>query len=63
MEWLCLPGMANTSIRFEGSSLLTWRSGKSRLADIEPMLHVVSTMVDAVPGFVWQNLGVRPPRA
>lgn len=62
MERLLRPDAARTSLRIEGTDLLSWSPGAPRYDAIGPRLRVLSDVVDAVPRFVWLDHGHDPAR-
>lgn len=61
MERLLQPDVAGRPIRFVGDAVLTWSSGVPQLEVIDARLAVLHQMIDAIPGYVWQDRA-RPTR-
>lgn len=60
MERLLLPDALGTSLRLEGSDLLTWSPGAPLYDTVEPRLRLLSDLIDSVPRFVWLDHGYDP---
>lgn len=62
MERLLRPDACRTSVRIEGTDVLTWAVGNPDLDALPRRLAVLAAVVDAVPDFVWQDHGHDPSR-
>ena len=60
MERLLRGDARGTSLRIEGTDVLTWASGSTRVEAIASRLALMAAVVDAVPRYVWQDHGYDP---
>ena len=60
MERLLRPDAVGSSLRIEGTDILSWSAGAQQLDAIAGRLQVMCAVVDAVPRYVWQDHGHDP---
>ncbi|MCL3863176.1 hypothetical protein [Actinotalea sp. K2] len=60
MERLLRADARGLSMRIEGTDILCWSPGATRLDVIGPRLQVMAAVVNAVPRFVWLDHGYDP---
>lgn len=60
MERLLQPDAYGSSVTVEGADIYLYRSGRQNLDVIEPALHLLSSIVDQVPRFLWLKVGYDP---
>ena len=60
MERLLRPDARGTSMRIEGTDILSWTTGATRTETIAKRLTLMTAVIDAVPGYVWRDHGYDP---
>lgn len=60
MERLLAPDARRQCLRIDGSDIVWWGLGRPDLAMIDPRLELLSSVLDSIPRFVWQDYGYDP---
>jgi hypothetical protein len=60
MERLLRPDAGGSSLRIEGTDILSWTPGAQQLDAIAGRLQLMCAVVDAIPRYVWQDHGHDP---
>lgn len=55
IDRMLYPDAIGRNLRFEGKSVICWFNGPTKVENINPSLLLLSSMVDLIPEFIWQE--------